>query len=305
MQGMDPYSYVGGNPETETDPSGNLRYDPATGQVAIPQPNGSYEITGYNTGENGTFDSSVSSTPVVFNPSSFWPTSSGRTYQSSGGGASPHTANAHKRLSPDQLDEWCGEHIDCQNKVEAYYDGEDAAETFNVLQYGVMFFALFDSESDPEEIQQSVEADALSTEYGLGDGEFDNDILAKLQSSDPGERAEGEAAGIANKYSQLLKFNEKYGPNGSDGEVDAETPDAIIEAKSGSLKGQITDLTNKMNNPYTNPDGKAFVIYGPTWGEKQAMTVYENLGSLDTGQNVYVATSQAQLIEVLQYLQEP
>jgi RHS repeat-associated protein len=74
-QGMNPYGYVGGNPETKTDPSGNLRYDPATGQVAIPQPNGSYVITGYNTGLNGTFDSSVSSTPVVFNPSSFWPKS--------------------------------------------------------------------------------------------------------------------------------------------------------------------------------------------------------------------------------------
>ena len=68
--------------------------------------------------------------------------------------------------------------------------------------------------------------------------------------------------GIANKYSTLIGMNEEYGPNKSLGEVDAETPEAVIEAKTGKVR--IPDLTKKFNNPYMNPTGKPFVIYGPS-----------------------------------------
>jgi RHS repeat-associated protein len=34
LQAADPYAYVGGNPETDTDPTGQFRYDPATGQAS-------------------------------------------------------------------------------------------------------------------------------------------------------------------------------------------------------------------------------------------------------------------------------
>lgn len=115
---------------------------------------------------------------------------------------------------------------------------------------------------------------------------------------------EGQAGAIASIYSKLIRFQYKYGPNGADGEVDAETPEAIIEAKSGPLKGQLTDLQEKYNNKVTNPSGKPFVIYAPGWNEKQIWTAYEKLGSLDTGQSLYITTSQEQLIAVLEYLQE-
>ncbi len=60
LQGSDPYAYVGGNPETDTDPSGQMMYDPASGQAAIIEPNHNIEVFGYNTGYSGTFDTSVS-----------------------------------------------------------------------------------------------------------------------------------------------------------------------------------------------------------------------------------------------------
>jgi len=50
LQGADPYAYVGGNPETETDPTGEFRYDPATGQASYPSiaPNVSSAVFQYN-----------------------------------------------------------------------------------------------------------------------------------------------------------------------------------------------------------------------------------------------------------------
>ena len=46
------------------------------------------------------------------------------------------------------------------------------------------------------------------------------------------------------------------------------------------------------------------MIYAPSWNQNQVQTAYQTLGSLDTGRDVYVATSQEQLIEIIQYLQE-
>ncbi len=43
--GLDPYDYVGGNPETDTDPTGELVYNPGSGQVAIPGTNHIYQWT--------------------------------------------------------------------------------------------------------------------------------------------------------------------------------------------------------------------------------------------------------------------
>ena len=49
-QGADPYAYVGGNPETETDPTGEFRYNPVTGQASYPSiaPNVNSAVFTYN-----------------------------------------------------------------------------------------------------------------------------------------------------------------------------------------------------------------------------------------------------------------
>lgn len=45
------------------------------------------------------------------------------------------------------------------------------------------------------------------------------------------------------------------------------------------------------------------MIYAPGFSEKNVWTVYEKLGSLDTGQPVYITRSPQELIAVLEYLQ--
>jgi RHS repeat-associated protein len=57
--GSDPYAYVDDNPETKTDPTGQMMYDPATGQAGRIV-NGKAEVWQYNSGidSSGTFDTS-------------------------------------------------------------------------------------------------------------------------------------------------------------------------------------------------------------------------------------------------------
>jgi RHS repeat-associated protein len=292
VMGMDPYSYVGGNPEAETDPTGNLVYSPETGQVAIPQPDGRDVITGYNAGLNGTFNPKVTYTPVAYKSTSFWSNSSS---------VSPSSASrpiGHKHLTPDQLNHWCSNNNQCTQDIFAHEYWQESQDTLNGMLFGLTLLAFF--EGDPEAMQQTSE-DALALE--VQGQEYDNAILAKMDSPALSDQVEGQAGLIARMYSNLIKFNYKYGPNGSLGEVDAETPQAIIEAKSGGAAGQATDLLQKLNNPYTNPDGKPFVVYAPNWNDKNVQSMYQQLGSLDTGQNVYITTSDEQLIEVLDYLQ--
>lgn len=45
------------------------------------------------------------------------------------------------------------------------------------------------------------------------------------------------------------------------------------------------------------------MFYAPGWNEKQVWTAYEKLGSLDSGQPLYITTSPQELIAVLEYLQ--
>ncbi len=177
---------------------------------------------------------------------------------------------------------------------------EQAADENSIM----IFMALFSAfEGDPEELQQMTEEDMLlwqqlAEEEGVT---LDDAVSAKLVSDDPAQRVEGEAGATASLYSKLIRFNYEYGPNGSLGEVDAETPDAIIEAKSGGIKNRIGGIIKQYTNTVTNPDRKPFVIYAPNWNANNVQTVSKALGSVD-GPDLYIATSQEQLIEILVYL---
>ena len=287
MQGMNPYAYVNGNPETRSDPSGlytkgsggetyypglpyyisaggvamSIEDDPKAG-ISVP-----YDGNGFDNGWRPGYG------PDAIKP------------------FNPPTAN--------QLANWCSNHVKCASDVEYYRALKAEQENANPL-LTLAFLTFLD---DPEAWQQLTQGEQivlqqLAEEEGIN---LDDAISAKLVSDRPSDQAEGEAGAIAQMYSKLIRFNYGYGPNNTWGEVDAETPQAIIEAKSGRV--DIPNLIKQFNNRVINPEEKPFVIYAPGWNPKQVQTVYEQVGSLDTGQALYVTTSPEELITVLDYLQ--
>jgi hypothetical protein len=161
---------------------------------------------------------------------------------------------------------------------------------------------------NPEEAQQLLEEQAASDEaiQQLLDEEnitLDDAVSAKLVSLKESDRVEGELGAIVSLKSKLINFNEKFGVRGDLGEVDAESPEAIFEAKSGPLKGGWKNIQNKILNPFTNPNGKPFVIYAPGWSDKNVQTATQLINNLDTGPTVYITRSPQELIAVIGYLQ--
>jgi hypothetical protein len=207
-----------------------------------------------------------------------------------------------KSLNPKQIANWCTQSFQCIQAIQKYDDAPIGAFEQNASLFLMGFFEFLDG--DPNAIEQASEEEitsweALAQSYGT---KLDDAVSASLASSSKADQAEGEAGAIAQIFSELTGFNVPYGPRGTLGENDIETPFANIEVKSGGVQNAIPKLIKQFNNPITNPDGKAFVVYGPNWDEGQDMQVYEALGSLDTGQAVYVARNPTQLIEVLEYL---
>jgi RHS repeat-associated protein len=270
-QGMNPYAYVGGNPETMSDPSGQMVYCPGCGNgtppPSPPPPNhGPVPCVGQDCGSNP-----------------------------------PHQP---KSLNPKQLAAWCVQNVQCMYAVQEYDDAQQSAYDQNILQFGMGFFEFFDG--DPDAFEQAAEEEVNVWEVLAQDEHVDlnAEVQAKLASSSTSDNVEGQLGATIQDYSELIRFNQKFGPDGMFGEIDAQSPEAIFEAKSGGLKGQMQNLRYKFNNRITNPNGEPFVIFAPDWNEKNAMTVYENLGSLDSGRALYVTTNVTQLIEVIEYLQE-
>src|SRR5579863_7885083 len=102
-------------------------------------------------------------------------------------------------------------------------------------------------------------------------GSFDNKILKMFDSTDPGVHTEGEMALITRMEGyDVVNLNQKInGPEGTVGEIDAETQGAILEAKSGdSWSSKNTEQIQKLlNNPQLNPSGKPVIIYAPNFSD--------------------------------------
>lgn len=97
----------------------------------------------------------------------------------------------------------------------------------------------------------------------------------------------------------LRNYNRKYGPNGSLGEVDAETGKAIIESASGARMSKTDQLGRLANNRTINPTGKPVIVVAPNWSSAQiqaalaagATRVVKNTAELkqalrDLGENI-------------------
>ncbi|MEZ4786701.1 MAG: RHS repeat-associated core domain-containing protein [Flavobacterium haoranii] len=87
------------------------------------------------------------------------------------------------------------------------------------------------------------------------------------------------------------KKNQKFGPNGSIGEIDFETDNAIIEStiSNGGKKDQVNKL---VNNKLMNPTGKPVIVHGPNYTNKLAIKDVEKEGGL-------VSNSMDDLISVI------
>jgi hypothetical protein len=95
--------------------------------------------------------------------------------------------------------------------------------------------------------------------------EFDGAIQAARQSSDPGTQLEGQVAQhIKDAGIDVISFNKEFGPNASIGEIDVETPDAIIEVTRAE-RGKLRQIRKLMGNPQLNPAGKPVILYAPNY----------------------------------------
>jgi hypothetical protein len=95
--------------------------------------------------------------------------------------------------------------------------------------------------------------------------QFDQEIQNKLSSSNPGSVLEGEVANhVKNGGFDIVAFDKKIGPNGSIGQIDIETTNAIIEATIAPNQ-KLSQIKGLISNPNLNPSGKSVILYAPNY----------------------------------------
>jgi hypothetical protein len=110
------------------------------------------------------------------------------------------------------------------------------------------------------------EVGQAESQCGTGAGPCDADIEEALASSNPGTKLEGQVAqGLKDAGFEVESFQREVGPGGSVGEVDVETPNAIIETTL-SPSGKLGQIDKLINNPEMNPTGKPVILYAPNYG---------------------------------------
>jgi hypothetical protein len=103
------------------------------------------------------------------------------------------------------------------------------------------------------------------TRPSLSSGQIDAAIRAARASDNPGTRLEGQAAQqIKDAGIDIIGYNKKLGPNASIGEIDIETPHAIVEVTVQNGR-KLTQVKAFINDPRLNPGGKAVILYAPNY----------------------------------------
>jgi hypothetical protein len=128
-------------------------------------------------------------------------------------------------------------------------------------------------------------------------GEIDAAIRTARESGNPGTQLEGQAAQhIKDAGIEVTGFNKGFGPNASIGEIDIETPHAIVEV-TAAARGKLTQIRELMGNPQLNPTGKPIILYAPNYLRTAGKAVSDAGGS--------VARTPEELINLLRSKETP
>ncbi|WNZ24530.1 hypothetical protein HJG54_17840 [Leptolyngbya sp. NK1-12] len=118
-----------------------------------------------------------------------------------------------------------------------------------------------------------------------------------LGSTNSGTVLEGQVALIAQENGfDVINFQKKFGPNGSLGEVDVETPTAILEMTVGS-SGKLSQIRGLLTDSIRNSLSKPVILYAPNYGNTAGQDII-NAGA-------YVVRTEQELIQLLTQLGQP
>ncbi|WP_305592654.1 hemagglutinin repeat-containing protein [Pseudomonas sp.] len=115
-------------------------------------------------------------------------------------------------------------------------------------------------------------------------GKFSSQIDDKLKSLTPGELLEGQVGKALSDEGVLLNYQSKIrrgfvnGKPQDVGEIDAETPNFIIEITSSSKPSKMGQLAKLQNNTLLNPERKEVILFAPNVTGAQKLKAYESAG---------------------------
>lgn len=126
---------------------------------------------------------------------------------------------------------------------------------------------------------------------------FDEAINEALSSGDPKTVLEGTVANAIRQAGfDLISFNKEVGLNGSVGEIDVETANAIIEVTTQN-SCKLKQIQKLISNLDLNPLLKPVILFAPNYNTTPAQDII-NAGA-------YVVRTQQELLELLSELGEP
>nr|WP_319941759.1 DUF637 domain-containing protein [Pseudomonas quasicaspiana] len=115
-------------------------------------------------------------------------------------------------------------------------------------------------------------------------GKFSSQIEDDLNSPTPGAQLEGQVGKALSDAGVLLDYQSKIrrefvdGKPSGVGEIDAETPNFIIEISSSRKPNKTEQLLKLQNNTLLNPERKEVVLFAPKVTSSQQLRAYERIG---------------------------